>query len=596
MRALTSARHRVWLGRAAFLGLTVIGAARIVSSSSAHFQTSDEGLHIGCGVLWMNGRHLPACLEQPPLARVAAVLPLYLTGVLPARFSRPIPSEDDFETLKDQGIADLRKSFMSAYERTLALGRLGILPFFVAASCVVWFWTRRWFGDPAAVAAVFLFQGLPPVLAHAGLVTTDMALAAGVPAALYFTVRWLERPTAGRSTLLGLAIGLAVLAKHSAVPFLAVGVTLIGIAKVIEERHERQGPRFSLRLRLKPMFLIGVVVFTVAWAGYGFSSAPAAVPASRPHKVFRVTGIDRMLTGKPGVIDALNRAIESPIPLGDLARGARLVLWHGQTGHPAFFLGEVRTDGWWHFFPVLIALKTPIPFLILFVIGCAYLRRAGGPVPAWQKLAPLLGAAGILLVGVASRIDIGLRHILPVYPLLAIVAGVGLQALFSERRYRGLARLGAASLAIWFVASSVRAHPDYLPYFNELVRHPEQIVADSDLDWGQDVKRLFAALRELRAEKLSYACLGCAYLRMAGPYRLPGAPRELEELEPYRPVSGWVAVSEWAFAVRGEMERRQSGRDQRAFEWLDSYSFRRIGRSIRLYQVPATGPGNGVPR
>jgi hypothetical protein len=81
------------------------------------------------------------------------------------------------------------------------------------------------------------------------------------------------------------------------------------------------------------------------------------------------------------------------------------------------------------------------------------------------------------------------------------------------------------------------------------------------------------------------------YLKMAGPFRLLDAPRELQELEPYRRVSGWVAVSEWARSVRGEMERRQAGRSKRAFDWLDAYPFRRIGRSIRLYHVRATAPG-----
>jgi 4-amino-4-deoxy-L-arabinose transferase-like glycosyltransferase len=596
MTALTQARHKVWLGRATFVGLTAIGAARIVSSSSAFFQTSDEGLHIACGVLWMNGRHIFACLDQPPLARIASVLPLYLTGVLPAGFSRFIRTENDFEPEKDQSIVALRKAFASAYERTLKLARLGILPFFVAASCIVWIWSRRWFDDLEALTAVFLFQGLPLVLAHAGLVTTDMAATAFVPAAFYFFVRWLERPTAGRSALLGLAVGLAILAKHSAVPFLAVGATLIGIAKWIEERHDGGIRRFSFRRRLRTLFIAAGIVFAIAWAGYGFSLTPAALPTSRPHKVFRVLGIDHMLSGHPGVADTLNRALEAPIPFGDLARGARLALGHDETGHPSFLFGEVRSDGWWYFFPALIALKTPLPFLVLVAIGCACLWRAAGPVPAWQRLAPLLAAAGILLVGMTSRINIGLRHILPLYLLLAIVAGVGLNSLASTRRYRGPSRLAAAMLVVWFIASSVRAHPDYLPYFNELVRNPEKIVADSDLDWGQDVKRLFAALRDLDAEKLWYACLGCSYLKMAGPFRLPDAPGELQELEPYRRVSGWVAVSEWAFVVRGEMERRQAGKDRRAFDWLDSYPFRRIGRSIRLYHVPENGAQGEAPQ
>jgi dolichyl-phosphate-mannose-protein mannosyltransferase len=587
--ALSGVAPGVWLYRAAFLMLTAVGVARIVSSSSTSYQTSDEGLHIGCGVLWMNGRQGAECLEHPPLARIAAVLPLSMSGVLPAGRSSDARSDDDLDPRTGKAIVALRKAFESDYERTLRFARLGILPFFLVASGVVWIWAGRLAGHAGALAATFLFQGLPPVIAHAGLVTTDMAVAAFLPAALYLTVFWMEEPSAVRSALLGLAIGLAVLAKHSAGPFLAAGAAAIGIARWVETR--RDGRKRSFPRRLGRLCLAGLIAFFVAWAGYRFSSSPAALPANRPHRIVRLLGLDRMLAGHPAIGARLEEAIESPIPLGGLVRGILLVASHNATGHPTFFRGEFRSGGWWYFFPFMIAVKTPVAFLVLAALGGLSLWRAGG-TPAWQRFAPLLAAAAILLLSLASRIDIGVRHVLAVYPLLAIVAGVGLKGLASMAGRRAAAGLAAAILAIWFVASSARAHPDPLSYFNELAgRSPERITADSDLDWGQDVKRLFAVLHDLRAERLSYACLGCLYLKMAGPFRLLDAPRELQELEPYRRVSGWVAVSEWARSVRGEMERRQAGRSKRAFDWLDAYPFRRIGRSIRLYHVRATAPG-----
>ncbi len=148
--------RKVWLSGTAFLALTAIGAARIVSSSSAFFQTSDEGLHIACGVLWLNDAHVFACLDQPPLARIAAVLPLSWSGALRARVWKESRSESGFEVPGSEGVIELQNAFASDYERTLSLARLGILPFFLASSFLVWIWTRRWFGESAALAAVFL--------------------------------------------------------------------------------------------------------------------------------------------------------------------------------------------------------------------------------------------------------------------------------------------------------------------------------------------------------------------------------------------------------------------------------------------------------
>jgi hypothetical protein len=569
-----AASRRSWSWPAAFLALTVVGAARIVSSSSAFFQTSDEGLHVACGVLWARSGHDFFCLDEPPLARIASVVPLFLNGDLTG-----LPENA-------QSAREVQGVFRGKYERTLRLARLGVLPFFVAASWLVWVWARRGFGEGPALASVFLFQALPLVLAHSGLVTTDMAATALIPLVFYLGIRWLKEPSPARSVVLGVVAGLAILAKHSAFPFLLAGSLPIAIAKSIEEPRAREEMPPSWIRRLSSLLVVGILVITVVWAGYRFSLTPIAVASGRPHSVFRFLRIDRALSDHPRALQTLDRLLESPMPFGDFLRGTRLVASHNAVGHPAFFLGEVREFGWWQFFPVLLAVKTPIPFLAFATIGIALLRRTGQG-PAWQRLAPALAAAGILLLSIGSRIDIGLRHLLPIFPLLAIPAGVGLHQLLSARKQRVACRLGAALLIAWFVASSASAHPDYLPYFNELAAgHPERITVDSDLDWGQDIKRLFAVLTPLRAEKLFYACVGCSYLRSAGDLGVPGTPKILEELEPYRGVSGWIAVDEWAIAVKGEMERRRQGGKERGFDWLGEFPFRRIGRSIRLYRAP----------
>lgn len=521
---------------------------------------------------WLEGSYPEVCLEQPPLARVASALPLYADGVRAARFS---PDR------VGQGSAALQSR--GTYERDLALARSGIIPFFLVASVTVWAWSRRLFGRLPALAAVLLLQGLPPVLAHSGLATTDMALAAFLPLALFSLILWLEGPSRIRCALLGVAVGLAVLAKFSAIVFLLMAAFLIFGICVAEERGAEVWSWPTVRRRLGGLGLAGLLAFTVIWAGYRFAWAPLSKPTDRPHQIGRLLGVERW---PPRLQQNFLLAVETPIPAGDFLRGLRFVQGHNAGGHPSYFLGEFRRTGWWYFFPTLLALKTPLAFLILLLAGCAVLFAGKTDVPAWKRFAPLLGAGGILLVSSFSRINIGLRHVLPVYPLFAIVAGFGLASLVTASRWRLASWLLALGLSAWFVAASVKAHPDYLAYFNELSGpKPEEIEADSDLDWGQDIKRLLLTARERGVRELWIRCLGSGYLGSAGAAPLLEFQAELRQLKPYEPVSGWVAIDEYAIKVEGEVERRP-GERARAFDWLEAYPFVRIGKSIRLYHVP----------
>ena len=126
--------------------------------------------------------------QHPPLARVAAALGPYLSGVR----SQNTPNVDDF-SFSREGLSILYHD--RRYDRTLMLARLGILPFFWIACGVVYQWGRRYYGAAAAVAAVFLFSFLPPVLAHASVATTDMAFTAFLGAAFLTGMIWLEQPT-----------------------------------------------------------------------------------------------------------------------------------------------------------------------------------------------------------------------------------------------------------------------------------------------------------------------------------------------------------------------------------------------------------------
>jgi hypothetical protein len=532
------------------LACVVIGAARIVSTYGVFSQTWDEPAHIAAGMEWLDRRHYGYEPLHPPLGRVMVALGPRLAGIGSA----------GHENVWLEGNSILHAG--GSYDRNLALARLGVLPFFLLACLVVWAWAWRLGGAPAAVSAVLLFTTLPPILAHAGIATTDMAVTATVALAVYCMTRWLEQPSRSRGLLLGLALAAAALSKLSALLFLPMAAIAVALCRRRGARGQvpPTGEPIDL-VQLRPVYLSLILA---VWAGYRFAVGPL-VPAAANAPEASPAG--------SGVLERAARAPVFPAPaffegLGELAA-------KNAAGHKSYLLGEVRSTGWWYFFPVALGVKTPIAFLLLCAAGVVAAARA--PPGGGRRLAlePAMIALAILLICLPSRINIGLRHVLPMYPFLAVTAGLGLAALWRSAAGRAPARALAILLTGWHVVSSAAAHPDYLAYFNELAGgRPERILVDSDLDDGQDLKRLADTLRARRVPALSLAYAGSATVAEHG---LP----PVRWLPPHTPVTGWVAASLYSLKL-GSLGR--PGHDD--FAWLERFApVTLVGRSIRLYYL-----------
>jgi hypothetical protein len=268
-----------------------------------------------------------------------------------------------------------------------------------------------------------------------------------------------------------------------------------------------------------------------------------------------------------------------PIPAPDFLRGLWEAKEQGTRESSAYFLGKMRHGVCWDFFLVALGVKSPLAFLLLVGIGMAVLLKRWQYRRDWRFLAPVVAAVAILLVTMPVKLHLGVRHILIVYPLLSIAAGFGAVALWRNTAHRGWARTATILLLGWLVVSSVRAHPDYFPYFNELAGgRPERILVDSDLDWGQDLLRLAAALRSRKVDKVALCYFGTADLSRRGlpPYT---------DLVPFRPTTGWIAIS------LGKLKGSYS-EPPGAYAWLEAYQpVALVGRSIRLYDIPGTPSG-----
>jgi 4-amino-4-deoxy-L-arabinose transferase-like glycosyltransferase len=527
--------------------LTTAALVRIASTYPVFSQSWDEPAHLATGMEWLDQGRYDREPLHPPLARVMIALGPYLDGVRSAGFANTW----------QEGNALLHAR--GAYQHNLAIARMGVLPFFVLAAAAVFLWARLLFGDAAAVLAVLLFTTIPPVLGHAGLATTDMATTATVTWALYAFARWLHDPTPGRSLGLGLATAAAILSKFSALLFLPAGFLALYLCHRTESRG---GGMKGGTHRLRAARLAYLPMLLLVWAGYRFSIGPL------------VAGADLPLEQGPGapVPTAYRVAAASVYPAPEFFQGLSMLYHKNAAGQKAYLLGEVRTTGWWYFFPVALAVKTPLALLVLLAAFPWALARE--PEGRWTRAGPVLAACMILLVCLPSRINIGLRHVLPMYPLLAIGAGAAAVALWTgTRRYIGHALVIA--LVAWQVTGSLRSHPDYVAYFNELAGdHPERFLVDSDLDNGMDLRRLADTLRALRVPRLWIAYAGSADLARHGlpPYQV---------LPPRTRVTGWVAASLYDIEL-GSVDTKT--RDE--FAWLlTEHPVATVGRSIRLFHI-----------
>jgi Dolichyl-phosphate-mannose-protein mannosyltransferase len=468
----------------AAFALIALSVIRIASTWTIFSSTVDEPMHVSAALQLYTQRVYTYQPENPPLPRVILGLAPWLGGM-------------DFDPAL--GINDqLQRVFYSEdrYKTNLVLARVGTLFFFLIASVAVWQWARRTLGKAGGLIATLLFTFQPLIAGFAGLATHDMPAVAGVAVALLAFSRWTDEQTIRNAALFGAAYAFAVLCKFSCIGYVPAAC----LAMYLVRRN------FQWRTLAPAFFTALATTLFVIWTGYAFT-------------------IDPFIAGIKGLI-SLDQS------------GAFF----------AFLFGEVRTNGWWYYFPVAVALKSTLASLVLAL--CA--RKRG--------LEALAAALAILAVSMPSHLNLGVRYVLPIYAPLAVAGAAGALALW-KRKWLAIALLA------WHTGASVLTYPDSFPYFNEAAgRQPWRLLIDSNIDWGQDVLRLERVLREKKVERIGLAVTGWHDWDKLGFPPHYALNRDV-------PSQGWVAVSEHLYGVA------------RGAPWLEGRRYERVGASIRLYYI-----------
>jgi hypothetical protein len=528
---LARADARGWRGVAAIAALVAV--AMIVSTYHVFNNMYDEPAHLAAGMEWLSHGTYTYEPQHPPLGRIAAAIGPYLAGERgTGDWSGPM-YEEGRRILGDG----------AHYRRTLALARLGELPFFLILLCTTWLWARRMADERVAAMAVVFVCTNPNVLAHAGVAGTDIGPSALMPAALLAWTIWLERVTMTRSVMLGVLVAACGLTKFNGVAYLipaAIGVGVfasVGRSRAMWDRN-----------RIASLGVSILVAMLVTWATYRFS------------------------------VGHFGRLV---LPAPEFFAGLAAFFRHGTGGHPGYLFGRVKLGGWWYYDLVALFVKTPIPLLLLAGLGAFLVARqlrvvrrgVSGVLPDQRMIEGAALLAGILSVlGIASAtpVDIGIRLSLAVYPLMAVLAGIGFLWAW-QHAARASSRFAVAALLIWSLLEVAFTHPDHIAYFNQLAGPaPERVLVDSNLDWGQDLYRLRDAADDLGMDSLRVHYFGTAEFSAVGLTRT-------RRLRPNEHATGWIAASETFYAgVWADT----------ALNWLHAYRpVARVGRSIRLYYI-----------
>ena len=477
----TQKKLRVLLGIVIFVFVARISATYPVLSNVV-----DSPWHIAAGLDYLRTGDYAYEPQHPPLGRLAvAVLPYSLEDLKLGPFD-DVWSGDWVE--KDLGF----------YWSTLTLARVGNLPFAILLLLVTFLWTRDLFGPRAGVMAALLASCSPNLLAHAGVAALDIATASTFVAACYAIWLW-SRTQGWRDCLLAaVAVSAAFLTKFSTLGFLPpVFIVYMLLARA---RDFRAG--LMSKQALVQFAVCVAVVIVLCWGAYGFDYGNIA----RPDEAYWSGGSP----APPGSLKESATAClgDAQLPAPMFWRGLIDVMRHNGEGHRAYLFGDISQEGWWYYFPVVLAVKTSLPLLILAVIGAVQIGRGevGADSPLFVLLLPV---AAVLGTSMAANINIGVRHILPLYPFLAMLAAYLFRG--STSLFRPFRRVMTAFslLLVWHMTESVAAHPDYLSCFNQIARGREtRFLADSNIDWGQDLARIARFQRQQRLAAIFVAYAG----------------------------------------------------------------------------------------
>ena len=471
-------RPWVFLGVAVLLAILFLQLAFSVHRNSI---TWDEDDHIYSG--YMSWKHADFGLnpEHPPLVKLVAAIPL-----LGMQIKMPALQDRFFKHEAFLGGKDF--FFKNDADTMLFRARMAVSFFTLLLALLVFLAAQEMFGTGAAFIALTLLVFDPNLLAHGAVVGTDAALSCFMFASIYAFYRYVKAPSVWRLIVVGLATGLALASKHTGILVFPM-LFLLAICEVRSGRGRTPSPdgtnqpsaaKHAQRLAIA-LVVISAVALTVLWASYGFRyQARAEGRQLNPPLAEFMQSLSRPREAQ--LLQTVARFHMLPESYIYGLADVRIM----SDFYASFLLGKDYPHGVWFYFPVAFSIKSSLSFLILLLV--AIWAIATRRFTAWREILFLMIPPVFhLIIAMSSGMNIGVRHILPMYLFLSVlIGGAAWQLIQRNRRWVCV----IVALLVFQAISTSRAYPAYIAYANELwggPRHVHDLLSDSNSDWGQQL-------------------------------------------------------------------------------------------------------------
>jgi hypothetical protein len=420
--------------------------------------------------------------EHPPLVKMLAALPLLSMDL-------KVPPLQGREFKHEAFLNGKDFVFGNDADKLLFRARMAAAVLTVLLAVLVFCAAREMFGLAAAFVALTLLVFDPNLLAHGAFVTTDAGLSCFLFAAVYAFYRYVKQPSTGRLLLVGIATGLAFATKHTG--FLAApSIVLLALVEWLRTlKSSDKTARFTFARATGALVITAIISVGLLWAFYGFryASRPGGLELNPPAADY-IKGLSR-----PHELKLLQTISHYKLLPESYIYGLADVRMISDF-YASYLLGKPYPHGVWFYFPVAMAIKSTVPFLILLAISIwAIVRRKLPAREVWfLTFPPIL----YLAVAMSAHMNIGMRHVLPMYAFLTVLEAGAATALARERKVWLYALVILIALQ---VITSVKAFPNYIPYANELwggSKETWHLLSDSNSDWGQQLKATSKYLRE----------------------------------------------------------------------------------------------------
>ncbi len=468
-RPLAHRRNRL-IAFLTFVLLLGVLVAELMLSIHHESQTWDEACHIFAGYSYWTHGDFAINPEHPPLVKLLATLPLLGLPLRVPDHPEVFSKEADFLTGTDF-------VYKNNADQILTRTRIAVATLTLLLAISLFHATRKIFGTWAALTALFLFVFEPNILAHGITVTTDIGLSLFLFATVYSFYRYVDKRSLGNFALTAFSAGLALATKHSGILVFPILILLAAYELI----RARPGTRVRNLLQLS-LAIVGIAVAAglILWSFYGFRLPPRA-------------GID----AQANVLEYASR-LHHPFQASMISAFAK---WHllpqsylygladvgitAEFSH-SYLLGRTYPHGVWFYFPVAFVIKSTLTLLLLliFVPFVALIR----PEYRREVAFMLIPCVTFFLVAMTSGMNIGIRHVLPIFPFLLALCGWAAWTVIEHSRKWGYV---IGFLLFYMAVSSIHSYPAYLAYSNELWGGPaatHKYLSDSNADWGQQLK------------------------------------------------------------------------------------------------------------